>query len=506
VQTRYPSVAKIVGRAATKERADGSQMVPVYYGTGCYVAEFGAWGIVLTNWHVVSESDAAIDVVFPTSGLYPARVILRDEVWDLAALLIERPDGLFPIPISLEVPNLGDRFWVGGYGQKSGLDDFQLQSGYLQNYVSLVDSGSSAESDLAPSGVDAILPSATVNQGIYLRPPPRMKKALYETLSIKRGVRRGDSGGPIFNRYGELAGLLWGSDGKSTMGTVDLRMQEFLTQAIRRAARFCAEQTFDASEAGLTFDEHTPIDSPLSSVSDAVGTELSMYDALLQDGVFSISSHSVYVSPNASISAESLASYAKEEALKRVVAAATANPESKGPPSPPIYSPTFVVQQRETKQIFPEKIDPVAAVRLNEVVVAQVAQERASRRLARADNFEVAQATPSSAKALNVALKSIGDFDDSEDLTSKSSEDSVSFSDLEDGTKSASSVDESEKMSDGEAKEEGSSLDGGVYLSKIQTYALFCILFIVFYLAARGMNIESETERKKERKIRLHND
>ena len=509
VQTRYPSVAKIVGRSITKEREDGTQMVPVYYGTGCYVAEYGAWGIVLTNWHVVSESDAAVDVVFPTSGLFPARVILRDEVWDVAALLIERPDDLLPIPISLEVPKLGEKFWVGGYGQKSGLDDFQLQAGYLQNYVSLVDPDDSSESESVPSGVDAILPSANVNQGVYLRPPPRMKKALYETLAIKRGVRRGDSGGPIFNRYGELAGILWGSDGKSTMGTVDLRLQEFLTQAIRRAARYCAEQSLDAEAMGAKFDERTPVDSPLSNVVDADGAELSMYDALLRDGIFSISSRSVYVSADVSVSAETLARVTKEEALKKVLVSSqkTSKLDSEGPPFPPIYSPTFVVQQRETKQISPEKINPEIAARLDAVVLAQVTKERASFQTRDESELEVSQTANKESQTRKTALGT-NDSPRFADASETAQRAPSEFSEEDDSEKdlrvdvTEETISEFDKVD----KETETSARGGVYLSTIQTYALFCVLFIFFYLAARGMNIESDVERKKRGKIRLHND
>ena len=65
VQTRYPSVAKIVGKSRPKHgearlkngEEEGVVTVPLYYGSGFYAAQYASWGIVLTNWHVVSEVD-----------------------------------------------------------------------------------------------------------------------------------------------------------------------------------------------------------------------------------------------------------------------------------------------------------------------------------------------------------------------------------------------------------------------------------------------------------------
>ncbi|MBR2004308.1 MAG: trypsin-like peptidase domain-containing protein, partial [Thermoguttaceae bacterium] len=137
VQTRYPAVAKIVGRDAPQTREDGSQTIPLYYGTGTFVAEAGEWGIVVTNWHVVSESRDSIVAKFPTFSS-PARAILRDETWDLAALVVRKPPRVAPIPISQETPDVGDALWVAGYGESAGLTEFQIQGGRVQNYALLV--------------------------------------------------------------------------------------------------------------------------------------------------------------------------------------------------------------------------------------------------------------------------------------------------------------------------------------------------------------------------------
>ena len=105
VQTRYPSVAKIVGKSRPKNgEGEGVVTLPLYYGSGFYAAQYASWGIVLTNWHVVSEVDLSIDVVFP-SGTYPGRVVLLDDLWDLAAIIIPKPQDLIPLPISRQMPS-----------------------------------------------------------------------------------------------------------------------------------------------------------------------------------------------------------------------------------------------------------------------------------------------------------------------------------------------------------------------------------------------------------------
>ena len=44
-------------------------------------------------------------------------------------------------------------------------------------------------------------------------------------------AREGDSGGPIFNERGELAGVLFGSGGGATAGSYAGRVREFLKSA-----------------------------------------------------------------------------------------------------------------------------------------------------------------------------------------------------------------------------------------------------------------------------------
>lgn len=394
VQTLYPAIAKIVGRGVSKAESDGSTfIVPLFYGTGEYVAEFGPWGIVVTNWHVVSESDSEINVLFPNRPNCAARCILRDEKWDLAALLIEKPKDLTPIPIAIFAPKIHEYLWAGGYGPKDGLDEFELKCGELVNYVSLD------------------LPKEKAAGG----PTDPKYDPLYETEMIELGVRSGDSGGPVFNCYGELAGCLWGSDKKNSMATCGARVSLFVMNALQEAAKLLERQRLDAKTTpesgvvpGMLFtDDAAPnacvkADDRLSSVHNeyAIHAIQQVMDAErenralttvpinvrdpkfpndesklvkvaeidvkgLMARLYPVSSTPLYVSANTVDSPQSLKylsekSGGAEQTLEQVRRAADAywqrNLDSL-PPNPPIFSPTYVGLQIILNKDQPEVSD-----------------------------------------------------------------------------------------------------------------------------------------------------
>ncbi len=403
VQTRYPAVAKIVGRDAPQARKDGSQTIPLYYGTGTLVAEVGEWGIVLSNWHVVSEARDSIVVKFPTFSS-PARVILRDEVWDLAALLVRKPPRVAPIPISQEVPGVGDALWVAGYGKSAGLTEFQIQGGRVQNYALLVTTDDetkeqSAAKEPATEGASSALEKsdATFAQdGRFGQNRRGLTNGLangaststltatpddafyYETLAVDKGVREGDSGGPIFNRYGELAGVLWGSNGESTMGTYCIRAQFFLTQAIGRLATLEATRRLERPDA--------PSDELLTwraeeGVPDATGTDVWARTALEASGVHPISQRPAYVAADGRETPENLLRLDVDSALKRVRTALTVAENSTTtalPPSPPVFSPTFVSQQRLQNCVRPEVAEADFWTTLTDAELTKLAAKRAT--------------------------------------------------------------------------------------------------------------------------------
>ncbi len=176
----HPAVVRIVA----PER-DGTS-----YGSGALVAVNESSGLVLTNWHVVRDAAAQIVVYFPDGFRSGAYLLRTDRDWDLAALAIRRPNVL-PIPIANQAPRPGDELTIAGYGSGS----YRAVTGRLTKYYS-------PGGDLPP-----------------------------QIIELSAPARNGDSGGPILNSRGELAGTLFGSSFGCTMGSYCGRLQWFLNAA-----------------------------------------------------------------------------------------------------------------------------------------------------------------------------------------------------------------------------------------------------------------------------------
>jgi S1-C subfamily serine protease len=160
-------------------------------GSGTLVRVYDQYAVVVTNWHVVRDAKGPITVVFPNGFQSAVRVLKVDPDWDLAALWIWRP-GVDPIPISSTAPRPGEVLTIAGYGAGS----YRTATGRCTQYV-------------APA---VNLP--------------------YEMVEVSVQARQGDSGGPILNQRGELAGVLFGSNSGTTTGSYCGRVRSFLESAI----------------------------------------------------------------------------------------------------------------------------------------------------------------------------------------------------------------------------------------------------------------------------------
>jgi hypothetical protein len=120
---------------------------------------------------------------------------LSDEKWDLALILISRPPSISPLPLARHIPEIGETLWIAGFG--SG--DYRIAKGNCVRYM-------------APEI------------------PKDGTAPMYEILDLSVSARQGDSGGPILNKHGELAGVLFGSDMvRNTAGSHCVRVSKFLT-------------------------------------------------------------------------------------------------------------------------------------------------------------------------------------------------------------------------------------------------------------------------------------
>ncbi len=177
----HPAVVRVVAQERNAES----------HGSGTLIDVREDCGLVVTNWHVVRDAVGKIEVRFPGGFVSPARVRKADKVWDLAALVIWRPP-VDPVRISRQPPRRGEPLTIAGYGP----GPYRAVAGRCTQYVS--------------PGVNY---------------PPEM-------VELSAEARQGDSGGPIFNDQGELAGVLFGAARGTTTGSYGGRVREFLASIV----------------------------------------------------------------------------------------------------------------------------------------------------------------------------------------------------------------------------------------------------------------------------------
>jgi|GEM_PF-1220479 len=185
----YPSGAHL--RSDRPHPAVARVIVPeagaTSYGSGTLIDVRDQFGLVITNWHVVRDAQGPVEVLFPGGYRSKARALKVDADWDLAALVVWRPP-IEPVQLSATAPQPGDPLTICGYGQ-------------------------------------GMYRSATGRCTQYYAPRADYPQQMVE-LDVQ--AREGDSGGPIFNDRGELAGVLFGAGQGTTLGSFGGRVESFL--------------------------------------------------------------------------------------------------------------------------------------------------------------------------------------------------------------------------------------------------------------------------------------
>ncbi len=200
-------------RSDRAHRAVARVIVPeegaISYGSGTLVDIRDQFGMVITNWHVVRDANGPVEVLFPDGFRSKARALKVDADWDLAALVIWRPP-VEPVKIATTAPRPGDQLTICGYGQ-------------------------------------GMYRAATGRCTQYYAPKLNMPQQMVE-LDVE--ARQGDSGGPIFNKQGELAGVLFGAGQGTTLGSFGGRVESFLATLAPDIGRR-ADDALVQSESGL---------------------------------------------------------------------------------------------------------------------------------------------------------------------------------------------------------------------------------------------------------------
>jgi S1-C subfamily serine protease len=169
------------------------------FGTGSYIGTYGEYGVVLTNQHVVCEmeEDRLVHVHFPSGFSSYGAIVQTDPKWDLALIAISKPPLSVPTLAVAQAPSKpGDPLWIVGFGSGS----YREAEGRCVRYM----------------------PLENPKDGIA---------QLNEIMEVSVSARKGDSGGPILNQKGELAGVLFGSDLiRNTAGSYCGRVNRFLSE------------------------------------------------------------------------------------------------------------------------------------------------------------------------------------------------------------------------------------------------------------------------------------
>jgi len=159
----------------------------VSLGSGVLVDVNRTQALVLTNWHVIRDSRSAVLVQFPDGFQSAGTVVHWDEPWDLAAIVIWKPHAV-PVTLAETPPLIGEPLTIAGYGR----GPFRAETGICTEYLS---------------------PGAGYPK---------------EFVELAATARQGDSGGPILNERGELAGVLFGQSDGRTIGSCSSRVRTFL--------------------------------------------------------------------------------------------------------------------------------------------------------------------------------------------------------------------------------------------------------------------------------------
>lgn len=159
-------------------RQEGTEKQEVGGGTGFIVSE---QGMLLTNAHVVSDEEADYTVLTNDGEKYPAKVLARDAMRDLAVMKIEEKSTR-----SKPFPTL-----------KLG-DSDKLQIG--QTVIAIGNALGEFRNTVSVGVISGLGRRVTASGGGSV-------ETLEDVIQTDAAINRGNSGGPLFNLKGEVIGV-----------------------------------------------------------------------------------------------------------------------------------------------------------------------------------------------------------------------------------------------------------------------------------------------------------
>ena len=156
-------------------KQEGTEKKEIGGGTGFIVSEDG---MILTNGHVVSDKEAEYTVLTNDGKKYPAKVLARDSIRDLALIKIENQEIPFP------TIKLGD--------------SDKLQIG--QTVIAIGNALGEFRNTVSVGVISGLGRTVTAGGG-------GMIETLEDVIQTDAAINRGNSGGPILNLKGEVIGV-----------------------------------------------------------------------------------------------------------------------------------------------------------------------------------------------------------------------------------------------------------------------------------------------------------
>ncbi len=166
-------------------RQNGTQKQEVGGGTGFIVSEDG---MILTNKHVVLDTEAEYTVLTNDGKSYPAKVLARDPVQDLAVIKISQEK---------TVNNQGN-FTLTNFPVVKLGDSDSLQIG--QTVIAIGNALGEFRNTVSAGVVSGLGRSITASGG-------GLSETIEDVIQTDAAINQGNSGGPLLNLKGEVIGI-----------------------------------------------------------------------------------------------------------------------------------------------------------------------------------------------------------------------------------------------------------------------------------------------------------